>query len=252
MSAPAELERLRLTIAYDGRPFRGWQSQATRDGIQDHLEAAFEKLCGYRIVVNGSGRTDAGVHALAQVAHVNVPRRAREPKRWILALNAGLPPEIRVLKVQRVKDTFQARFSAKGKVYLYRIWTGPAMHPLEIGRAWHVPVELDLDLLRQAAARLTGRHDFASFAANRGHVVPDTVRTITAIEVRRRGPLLTLRFRGEGFLYKMVRLLTGSIIRCAQGRAPVQWLDDLLKSKGATKTHFVAPAEGLYLEKVIY
>jgi tRNA pseudouridine38-40 synthase len=245
-------ERLKLTIAYDGRPFRGWQSQATKDGIQDHLERALESLCGKRVVVHGSGRTDAGVHALAQIAHIDVPTGQLPLRTWLLGINAKLPPEIRVMRVEHAESTFHARFDAKGKVYAYRLWHSPVFHPLEIGRAWHFPSALDLDLMRDGADLLTGTHDFASFSANRGHPVEDTVRTIHAIKITRHEALVTLRFEGAGFLYKMVRLLTGNLVRCAQGRMPLERLTELLKSKGATKTTFAAPAEGLYLERVIY
>lgn len=245
-------ERLKLLVAYDGRAFRGWQSQASDDAVQDHLERAFAKLCGERIVVHGSGRTDTGVHGLGQVAHVEVPRGKFDLRTWLLALNAHLVPQVRVVRVNRAAADFHARFSAKGKVYEYRLWLGLVFHPLELGRAWHVPASLDLDLLRQGIERLEGTHDFAAFAANRGHPDKDTVRTVHSIRVVRRGALLTLRFTGNGFLYRMVRLLTGSLLRVAQGKAPVAWLDELLVGKGAVKSSFAAPADGLYLVRVLY
>ncbi len=245
-------ERLKLIVAYDGHPFRGWQSQTTADAVQDHLEQAFATLVGERVVVHGAGRTDAGVHALGQVAHADVPWRKMEPMRWQFALNAHLPDGIRILRATRVPAHFHARFHACGKIYTYRIWNETYMHPLEIGRAWHVPTRLDLDALRQCALVLEGTHDFAGFAANRGTPETDTVRRIDRIEVIPRGALLVMRYRGEGFLYKMVRLLTGSLVRCAQRRADAAWLERLLAGMGHPKTHFMAPAEGLYLTKVLY
>lgn len=247
-----DTERLRLTVAYDGRKFRGWQSQATKDAVQDHLEGAFHDLCGKRIVVHGAGRTDAGVHAFAQIAHVQVPGEKFDLRTWMFAINSRLPFEVRILRIQHAAPNFHARFDACGKIYVYRIWNGEFLHPLEIGRAWHMPSKLDLDVLRAGAAKVTGKHDFASFAANRGQPEKNTVRTIHSIRISRRGPLITLRFEGDGFLYKMIRLLTGTMVRCAQGRLPLSRIDELLKSKGATKTTFAAPAEGLYLEKVLY
>jgi tRNA pseudouridine38-40 synthase len=245
-------ERLKLTVAYDGRRFRGWQSQASGDAVQDFLEAAFKKLVGHRVVVQGAGRTDAGVHALAQIAHADVPGGKYPLRTWMLAINDSLPPEARVIRVQRARPEFHARFDAAGKIYAYRLWTGPCLHPLEIGRAWHVPIPLDFTLLRAGADALCGTHDFARFAVNRGQVEKDTVRTIHRIRISRRGPLVTLRFEGNGFLYKMVRVLTGSLVRVAQGRAPLEWLLSTLNSKSAAKSHFAAPAEGLYLERVLY
>jgi tRNA pseudouridine38-40 synthase len=245
-------ERLKLLIAYDGRAFCGWQSQASDDAVQDHLERAFIALCGKRIVVHGSGRTDAGVHALGQVAHVEVPRGKFDLRTWQHAVNGSLPKEVRVLRVNRAPADFHARFSATGKIYVYRLCVGPVLHPLEIGRAWHVPVPLDFALLRAGIKVLTGKHDFASFAGNRGQKENDTVRTIHSIRVTGRAPLVTLRFEGDGFLYHMVRLLTGSLVRVAQGKSPVDWLRDLLASKGAVKSNRCAPAEGLYLVRVLY
>ena len=245
--------RLRLVIAYDGRPFQGWQSQAHGDTIQDRLEAAFAAMCeGRRIPVHGSGRTDAGVHAHGQVAHADVPvERQHTPERWRGALNAHLPPAIRVKTVRFVNAGFHARFSAMGKIYRYRIWNGPVLDPFEVGRAWHLPAALDTEMLRRASGLLVGKHDFAAFAANRGKPDKNTERTIKTIKLRHRGPLLTLDFEGDGFLYKMVRLLTGSLVRCAQGRATVDWITGLLGGRDG-KTHFAAPAEGLYLLKVLY
>jgi tRNA pseudouridine38-40 synthase len=243
-----------MAVAYDGRPFRGWQSQATKDAVQDHLEAAFASLTGEKVTVHGAGRTDTGVHALAQVAHVTVPgARVLRPDQWLLALNGNLPAEIRVLRVSRARADFHARFDARGKIYTYRVWNAPAFHPLEIGRAWHLPGRLDLDQLRAGIALLTGTHDFAGFAANRGEPSPHgTVRTIREIALQRRGALITLRFTGDGFLYKMVRLLTGTLLRHAQGRLDLAFLHELLTAEGRKKTHFLAPAEGLYLTKVLY
>lgn len=246
--------RVRLLIAYDGRPFRGWQSQATKDAVQDHLESAVFQTIGEKVSVQGSGRTDAGVHALAQIAHFDAPADRLTAKAWRGALNNFLPPEIRVLKTSRAPAGFHARFSAKGKVYTYRIWNETFLHPLEIGRVWHMPVRLDMEVLRSALDLYIGKHDFAGFAANRspGFAAEDTVRTIHGIKISHRGALLTLRFEGNGFLYKMIRLLTGTAIRCAQGRAKLDFIRDLLAAKGARKTSFAAPAEGLYLTRVLY
>ena len=244
--------RLRLLIAYDGRPFRGWQSQATGDAVQDHLERAFAEIVGRRVVVHGSGRTDAGVHAVGQVAHVDVPSDQLPFRQWIGALNARLRDELRVLKISRAPATFHARFGTRGKVYTYRIWNHSVLHPLEIGRVWHMPSAIDRNLLRETAKLFVGTHDFASFAANRRQIERSTVRTIRRVTVSTRGPLITLRFEGDGFLYRMVRLLTGTLIRCAQGRAKPSFVSELLDSKGRIKTSFAAPAEGLCLTRVLY
>ena len=245
-------ERLKLLIAYDGGPFRGWQSQATGDAVQDHIESAFRLILGIPIRVHGAGRTDAGVHALGQVAHVEVPRGSLPLVRWALALNANLPAKIRVLRATRAPAAFHAQWNARGKLYTYRIWNDGSLLPLESGRAWHLPGAVDVDTLRAGAALLEGAHDFANFAGNRRQGEENTRRTLHQVGVQARGALLTLRFRGDGFLYHMVRLLTGSLLRCAQGRAEIGWLSALLHRKTAEKTRYLAPSQGLYLTRVLY
>jgi tRNA pseudouridine38-40 synthase len=246
------LERLKLTVAYDGRPFSGWQSQPNENGIQDHLKRAFSQIVSAPVKLHGAGRTDSGVHALGQVAHVEVPRGKMNPANWAPAVNAHLPSEIRVIQCQIASAEFHAQYSAVGKVYRYRIWNAPVFHPLEVGRSWHVPQPLDLELLRTASDRLKGTHDFASFAANRGQAPVTTTRTIHQIRVRHRKELLVLEFDGNGFLYRMVRMLTGTIVRVASRRTNFSWIDELLNDPGKAKANYTAPAEGLYLVKVKY
>jgi tRNA pseudouridine38-40 synthase len=246
------LERLKLTVAYDGRPFSGWQSQPNGNGIQDHLKRAFSQLVSTSVQLQGAGRTDSGVHALGQVAHLDVPRRKMPPLKWISAVNAHLPPEIRVIQCRSVSFDFHAQYSAVGKIYRYRIWNAPVCHPMEIGRSWHIPQRLDLDLLQAACRQLTGTHDFASFAANRGKPGESTIRTIDQIRVRHQKELLALVFDGNGFLYRMVRMLTGALARVALKRAAPSWIDELLTNPGKNKTNSTAPANGLYLVRVKY
>src|SRR5437763_12415309 len=186
----AESRRLKLVISYDGRDFAGWQSQKHCNTIQDNLEAAFERVCGQRLTVAGSGRTDSGVHALGQCAHVDVPAAQFVADRWLKALNGVLPQTIRILQARFVGKSFHARFSAKGKVYRYRIINGLVRPPLEIGRAWHIAAPLDRELLGRAAKFLVGRHDFAAFAANRGKEERSTVRTMEDIRLTGRRNLL--------------------------------------------------------------
>ena len=245
--------RLRLIVAYDGMPFAGWQSQANGNGVQDHLETAFAKLCGgERIVIHGSGRTDAGVHARGQVAHADVPNLARHTReQWRGALNAYLPAQIRVKAVHHAAPGFHARFDTSGKIYRYRIWNSPVFSPFESGRAWHFSNALDFSVLAETAQLFVGEHDFAAFSANRGKPVETTVRTIRRVTVRQRRALVTLEYEGNGFLYKMVRLLTGALVRCAQGRASPEWIGRLLAGQ-AGKNSFAAPAAGLYLLRVLY
>lgn len=241
----------KLTVAYDGAPYSGWQSQADGNAVQDHLERAVAAVEGKRAVVHGSGRTDAGVHALGQVAHFETTRTNLSARQWLRALNAHLPPTIRVLACVRAPASFHARFGAVGKMYRYRIYAGEVLPPLELGRCWPVHKPLDFETMKEAAQLFVGRHDFAAFAANRGKVNEDTVRTIERIAVSRKGPLIELTFTGEGFLYKMVRMLAGAIVKTAAGQEDISALRARLKN-GTPKWNHVAPAEGLFLVRVRY
>jgi tRNA pseudouridine38-40 synthase len=244
--------RLKMIIAYDGKGFAGWQSQSHRNTIQDHIERGFERIGGKRVRIHGAGRTDAGVHALAQCAHVDLPAERFSAVRWTEALNALLPPAIRVLRCRYVSKDFHARLSAKGKVYRYRIWAGPVLLPFEYGHAWHVASTLDLDVMTTAAKHFVGTHDFAGFAANRGQREKSTIRTIYSVHVRRSGPYVTLDFDGDGFLYKMIRLIVGSLVKCALGKLPDEDLTVRLSSAQASMPHLAAPAAGLFLVRVRY
>jgi tRNA pseudouridine38-40 synthase len=245
-------QRLKLIVSYDGGRFAGWQSQKHGNTVQDRLERAFRQITGSVVRVHGAGRTDAGVHALAQCAHADVGEDKLPTARWISALNANLPPELRVIRCQRVAHDFHARFSAIGKVYRYRIWTGPILPPLDYGRVWHLPRQLDSAAFKTAAAMFVGRHDFAGFAANRGHRERDTIRTIHSVKVRQYGFSYAIEFSGDGFLYRMVRLMTGGVTDCALGKITIDQLVARLETRGQTATRLAAPAEGLYLIRVRY
>jgi tRNA pseudouridine38-40 synthase len=243
--------RLKLIVAYDGGPFAGWQSQSHGNTVQDHLERAFERVTGEAVRVHGAGRTDAGVHALAQCAHVDV-LKFLAADRWIKALNALLPPAIRVLSCRYVSKDFHARLSAKGKIYRYRIWIAPILPPLEYRRAWQIARPLDMGILKTAAKHFVGTHDFAAFAANRGKPEPSTIRTINSVRVRQKGPCVTIEFDGNGFLYKMVRLMVGALVKCAHGKMRIEEIISRLHSGKVGSARFAAPAEGLYLVRVHY
>ncbi len=244
--------RLKLIVAYDGAQFAGWQSQTHRNTIQDHLDRAFERIGGKSVRAHGAGRTDAGVHALAQCAHVDLPDERFSAGRWAEALNALLPPAIRVLRCRYVSNQFHARLSAKGKIYRYRIWSAPVLPPLEYGRAWHIARPLDFEVLKTSAKRFVGTHDFAGFAANRGKREKSTIRTIYSVRVGHNGPCVTIDFDGEGFLYKMVRLIVGSLVQCALGKLCIEDVTARLASGQLGPARFAAPAEGLLLVRVRY
>jgi len=249
---PTPLQRVQILVAYDGTRFDGWQSQRSKNGIQDHLEKAAATITGQKTAVHGAGRTDAGVHALAQSAHLDLPFHSVPLEQWALALNAHLPREIRVTNLRLMPATFHARFSAKSKIYRYRIFNADWMNPLELQRAWHIPKNIDFALMRAAAAMLVGRHDFRAFCANRGWKETSTVREIWKISLRKAGPLITLDFFGEGFLYKMVRMLSANIVRVGQGKSNLAELERFLHDPASAKSTLSAPAEGLTLMKVGY
>jgi len=243
--------RLKLIVAYDGAPFAGWQCQVHSNTVQDHLERAFERVTGRPARVHGAGRTDAGVHALAQCAHVDV-LKFLPADRWIKALNALLPSTVRVLRCRYVSDDFHARLSAKGKIYRYRIWAAPVLPPFEYRRAWHMPRPLDLGIVKTAAKHFVGTHDFAGVAANRGKVERSTIRTINSVSVRQNGPCVMIEFDGNGFLYKMVRLMVGALVKCALGKMCIEEITSRRRSCKIGSHRFTAPAEGLYLVRVRY
>ncbi|MFZ4775416.1 MAG: tRNA pseudouridine(38-40) synthase TruA [Terrimicrobiaceae bacterium] len=243
--------RLKLTIAYDGMLFSGWQSQAHGKTVQDAVELSLRELCSENITVYGSGRTDAGVHALGQVAHADVPDDRFTIRGWLPALNAHLPAGVRVMSVKEAAPDFHARFSSRAKIYRYTVWNAPVMPPLYLNRAWHITGKLDLDLLKTVCDSLTGRHDFAAFSARRLKPGRSSIRTVSAIRSSKQGRKLTLTFEGEGFLYKMVRMLTASAIRCAGGRLDHEEILRRLKDV-APRSTYVAPAGGLCLVRVVY
>lgn len=248
------MSRIRLTIAYDGRSFQGWQSQRGGNTIQDYIEAALLKVSGEALRITGSGRTDTGVHALGQVAHFDAPEPSNmNAEEWNRALNVNLPPTIRIIRASMVDDDFHARFGAKEKTYRYEIDMGPVLNPLRVYRAWHHPEKIDYEILRRACSVYIGEHNFASFAANRkdGKQI-NTVRTINTVDVAKCPDGLSITFSGNGFLYKMVRLLVGAAVRVAEGREDQSWLEQMLKSPGTLKCQYCASGEGLYLVEVVY
>lgn len=247
--------RLKLTIAYDGSDFAGWQSQADGRGIQDRLEKALGILAGKRLILHAAGRTDRGVHALAQCAHIDldgITGKMANPERWLTALNASLPPSIRILKTEPVPTTFHARFSPHHKTYRYLLWNGEILPPLLYRRAWHLYGPLEFSLLKTLAQEIAGTHDFRGFTAKSGATRENTERTLHRVDVGKRGHHITLTFTGDGFLYHMVRMLVGAMIRVAQRKISPQEFLERLHQQQRTHAPFTAPACGLYLTKICY
>jgi tRNA pseudouridine38-40 synthase len=247
----SRVRRVKFTIAYDGSSYSGWQSQPGGNAIQDHVERALGMVMGEKGRLHGAGRTDAGVHALGQCAHADLMTRL-QPEALRPALNASLPASIRIMRCRFVPETFHARFSARGKVYRYRIATGPVLSPFEAGRAWHVIAPLNELTLRRAARLFVGTHDFASFAANRGKPVATTVRSLHKVDVRIQGRIITITVEGDGFLYKMVRFIVGALVQCATGKIKLDDLRERLDGKAAHAHRLLAPPDGLTLVRVRY
>ena len=249
-----DLIKIKLTIAYDGTAYEGWQVQKVGTGVQEKVEAALARLFPSRPRLHSSSRTDAGVHALGMVAHLEVPAaEMRMPTRKLaLALNAWLPADIRVLAAARVRADFHARFEATGKEYRYFVWNYPGMNPLIRHTAWHVTRPLDLRAMRQGALFFVGRHDFQSFTANSGHPRQSTVRTLRRCDLKRSGRLLTFRIVGDAFLYKMCRTMVGTLVQVGLGKFPPAAIKQMLASKDRRAAGMTAPAHGLALWKVHY
>jgi len=246
--------KFKLTIAYDGTHYEGWQVQKTGTGVQEKLEAALAKLFPSKPRAHSSSRTDTGVHALGMVAHFEVPRAEfKMPVRKLpLALNAWLPEDIRVLSAARAPATFHARFGAAGKQYRYFVWNHPAMNPLLRHTAWHVKQKLDLPTMRTAASQFVGRHDFKSFAGTRNYEMETTVRTLESCDFKKSGPLLTFVIEGDGFLYKMCRGIVGTLVQVGQGKIVPSDIKRILARRDRRIAGMTAPAHGLVLWKVFY
>ena len=250
--------RLRMTIAYDGRPYSGWGTQPDGNTVQDHIEKAIAEVAKQTIRIHGSGRTDAGVHALGQVIHFDLPSDLNmNPFNWVPALNTKLPTTIRALDCEEVDSSFHARFSAVSKTYTYDLCLAPVLPPLKAGLAWHLPRQLDPETLAQALELVRGEHDFRSFAALRGNETENTsyIRRLDHAGLEARDDGYRITYSGNGFLYKMARLLTGSVVYAAQGRMRLDELRSLLDQgcdKPAGRAPFCAPPDGLVLDHVSY
>lgn len=251
------MRRFKLVIAYDGRPFEGWQSQVSGNTIQDILLLGIRTICPAVKTVQGSGRTDAGVSAEGQVAHFDAPPEWRMgADEWRKALNTKLPATIRILSAQETGPDFHARFDAVGKHYRYRIVTSDVLPPLQVGLVWHRRGPADAGELSAVLKAYEGTHQFRAFSANRHDgkdETRDAERTIFEAKVVESGhQQLDLHFVGSGFLYKMVRFLVGTAVYCIEGRVSVAEIKDLLKERGGAKAPYCAPSNGLSLQSVRY
>jgi tRNA pseudouridine38-40 synthase len=240
----------KLTIAYDGRPFCGWQRQSNDITIQQLIEEAIEKICGQHHHLAASGRTDSGVHARAQVATVAIPTALGE-KQLLKALNANLPVEIRIIAVEVVDEKFHAQYSAIDKTYEYLVHSSELKSPFSPWYAtwlWYKP---DLKLMQDGAKHLLGEHDFSSFMAS-GSSVNSTVRTLIALEITQDGETTSFSLTATGFLRQMVRNIVGTLLEIGRGKMEPEQMSEILAACDRNMAGPTAPATGLTLIKVNY
>lgn len=241
----------KLLLQYDGTKLNGWQKQGNTDNtIQGKLEAILERMYGEPIEIHGSGRTDAGVHALGQATNFHAPAKF-SPEEIKQILNEYLSKDIRVLKVDPAEERFHARLTAKGKTYEYRIDNGETANPFTRKYTMREEQPLDLEAMRKAAAFLLGTHDFKSFCANK-KMKKSTVRTITKIVLEEKDGIVTIRYTGNGFLYNMVRILTGTLIETGRGLRKPEEMREIIEAQDRGAAGFTAPAQGLFLVEVDY
>ena len=247
------MKRWKCLCAYDGGDFTGWQSQPSGDAVQDHLEAALAATLKAPARIHGSGRTDAGAHALGQVFHFDAAWNHGNGK-LLSALSSKLPSSIQLKSVRPASATFHARYSAKGKRYHYRLYLGQA-DPFETKHVLSIPYQLDVGAMERAGRCLIGKFDFSAFGAMaRGvsSVRQNPVKEFTAFEILQRGQRIRLTFEASGFLYKMARSLTGALLRVGRGKLSAGDFQRILLRGTRTADVVTAPPHGLFLEKVFY
>ncbi len=244
------MRNLQLLIAYDGTDFSGWQRQPDRRTVQQVLEEAIGRLTGVESTTNASGRTDAGVHAVGQVVHFYTASR-HDPETFVKALNAMLPSDVRVKGAWERPQAFHATLDAKAKLYRYVIDNGRIADPFQIRYAWHVFQPLDAAAMHRAAQHFQGRHDFHSFETNWPNRT-SSVRTIFHIAVNRVNDAVWIDVEADGFLYNMVRAITGTLVEVGKGKWPESKTAEILAAEDRREAGPTAPPQGLFLVRVRY
>lgn len=245
------MRNILVTICYDGTLYHGWQIQKNATSIQEVFQNALYKIVGSEIDIKGCSRTDSGVHAnmycISFKTDMNIPC-----KRLVAALNRYLPKDVAVLKAEEVADDFHARYSAKGKEYIYKIWNTEIRNPFVDGYAFHYWYPLDVDMLNRAAKAFVGKHDFTSFCTLDMRKMENMERTVEYFDVYRDGDMVFMKVKADGFLYNMVRIMVGTLLRVAQGKIKEDGILDIIEAKDRSKAGPKAQACGLYLNKVFY
>lgn len=244
------MKNIQLIISYRGTNYCGWQVQPNGETIQEVITRAIKELTGESVNLTGSGRTDAGVHALGQSANFFTASTI-PPELWHRALNTRLPADIRVISSRTRNSDFHSRYQAKGKSYLYKMLVSPVASPFLADLAFYVPRPLDWAAMEEAAANFLGEHDFTAFMAS-GSAIKTTVRTITNISFSKNNDLWEITFTGNGFLYNMVRIMAGTLYEVGYGRLKPQDIKAIIDSRDRRRAGITAPAHGLYLKEVYY
>ncbi len=246
-----EMKNIKIVIEYDGTEYHGWQCQGDLPTVQKTIEDAIRKITGENVKITGSGRTDAGVHAMGQVANFFIERQM-DCETLRKALNSTLPRNISIISSKQVPPDFHAQFSSRSKVYEYRIFNRPHPPALQRNRVWHVPEKLDAGKIKEAAAYLEGTHDFSVFATA-NITVKTTVRTVKRTHVRKtREGIIMIEIEADGFLKRMVRMITGTLVEAGRGKLGSEGFGHILSEGKKTKNVITAPPQGLFLKKVIY
>lgn len=244
------MRNIKLVIEYDGKKFGGWQKQPNKLNIQGEIEKAIEEITGESIELNASGRTDAGVHSLGQTANFKT-NSTIELEKIPIAINSKLKQSIRVISAEEADENFHARYSCKGKKYRYVINNSKYGSAIYRDLEYHVPMKLDVKKMKEAAKYFEGEHDFKGFKAS-GTSSKSSVRTIYKAEVKKDEDKIIIELEGNGFLYNMVRIISGTLVDVGLGKIKPEDIPEIIESKDRTKAGKTLPAQGLYLVEVYY
>ncbi|NMC57215.1 MAG: tRNA pseudouridine(38-40) synthase TruA [Eubacteriaceae bacterium] len=244
------MRNIQLIIEYDGSNYCGWQRQNNGISIQQKIEEALEIISGEKLSITGAGRTDAGVHAYAQSANFYTESKIPIDK-FPFAVNSALPSDIAVIKAYERDESFNSRYSAIEKTYIYKIYNRRIPSPFYARYAYHCPVDINIEKMIMASKQIIGKHDFTSFMATGGQV-KSTVRDVYDIDIYKEGDIITISVRGNGFLYNMVRIISGTLLYAGIGKIDPSDIEKIIDSKDRTLAGITLPACGLYLKEIVY
>lgn len=244
------MSRILLKICYRGTYYHGWQVQPNGVTVQEVLQSKLEQMYKSKLSLTGCSRTDAGVHAYEFYCHYDEPFKINTDG-IVKGLNSVLPKDIAVLNASEVPDDFHARYSAKGKNYIYRILNSSVHDPFRENRVWHIERKLDIDIMNEFCKKICGTHDFIAFSSS-GRTVTDTVRTVTYCSVTRLDDEVILDIIADGFLYNMVRIIVGTAVEVSDGKIAISDIDKIFETNNRSLAGITAPPQGLYLNKVYY